>query len=61
METKFVCLSAPSQGWGKIRGVGLVYDNEQVVNYLEWVPCDAFKHTDFDQGGWRGPFGLGRE
>lgn len=59
-ETKFVCLSSKSQGWGKIRGVELVYDIEQVVNYFEWVPRDALKHADFAQGGWSRQFGLGQ-
>lgn len=40
------------------RGVGL--DIEQVVNYLEWVPRDAFKQADFAQGGWSEQFGLGQ-
>lgn len=38
--------------------MGLVYDIEHVVNYLEWVPRDAFKHAGFAQGGWSGEFGL---
>lgn len=38
--------------------MGLEDDIEQVLNYLEWVPRDAFKQTDFTQGGWSGQFGA---